>query len=479
MNTLKNIITKIYLLVILTLIITVNNSYCQSKADKIDKLMSTYNEYGNFNGSLLVAQNGKILYKKGFGLANMEWDIPNQVNTKHRLGSITKLFTSMLIVQLASEGKINLDSYISTYLPNYPKPNGDIITIKHLLSHTSGIPNYTESSDFRKLERNELSKDEMLDLFANEKLNFKPGEKYEYSNSGFNLLGIIIEKITGKSYEQVLTEKILSPIKMNNTGYDNYKTILKNRAKGYQRKWNHRSFVNSNFIDMSIPFSAGAIYSTVEDLFLWDNALYTEELLSKKYMNILFDSKDDFWEMPIGNTNEKVLVTGHTGGINGFYTLLTRVPSNKSFIILLNNTGYAPLEEMTKAINGILHNKPYDLPKKSIAFSLFDEIEKNGIDSVLSHYNDIKDSNNTYIDEKEMNNVGYQLMLSNREKEAEVIFKLNTEIFQNSWNAYDSYGEVLMTLGNKIESIKNYSKSFELNPQNDNAVKMLNKLKEL
>ncbi|MGK0388068.1 MAG: CubicO group peptidase (beta-lactamase class C family), partial [Maribacter sp.] len=257
----------------------------QTNVDKIDKLISTYADYGQFNGSVLVAEKGKVIYKKGFGLANMEWNIPNQVDTKHRLASVSKQFTAMLTMQLVAENKLELNEPISTYLPDYPKENGDIITLHHLLTHTSGIPNYTSFSGYREMMRDFISPEGIVKIFADSTLKFTPGERFSYSNSGYALLGVIIEKTTGKSFEEVLKEKILQPLKMNNTGYDNHRTVLKNRAAGYNKSG--RNFTNASHIDMSVGYTAGGIYSTVEDMYLWDQALYTEKLLPKKYLDMM------------------------------------------------------------------------------------------------------------------------------------------------------------------------------------------------
>jgi CubicO group peptidase (beta-lactamase class C family) len=266
-----------------------NVSYGQAKADKLDKLISAYAEYGQFNGSVLVAEKGKVIYKKGLGLADMEWNVPNQPDTKFRLGSITKQFTSMLIMQLVEQGKLKLDVPISTYLPDYPKKNGEIITIHHLLTHSSGILNMTSFPRFFKdISRNPYSSLQLVNLFADSTLQFKPGERNAYSNSGYILLGYIIEKITGRSYRQVLQENIFTPLNMKNTGYDDYRPLLKNRARGYEK--NGRLYLNANFIDMSVPYAAGALYSTVEDLYLWDQALYGNQLLRKENMDLLYTS---------------------------------------------------------------------------------------------------------------------------------------------------------------------------------------------
>ncbi|MBL4715404.1 MAG: class A beta-lactamase-related serine hydrolase [Bacteroidia bacterium] len=475
---------RIYGIGMFILLTSLNVSFGQTKIEQLDELLNLYTEYGQFNGSVLVAEKGEIIYKKGFGLANMEWNILNQPNTKYRLGSLTKQFTAMLILQMASENKLKLDVPISTYLPDYPKPNGDDITIHHLLTHSSGIPNYTSFPNFRNKERNRYSPEEMIRFFADSTLQFTPGEKYEYSNSGYFLLGAIIEKVTGKSYEQVLQDKIFTPLKMINTGYDHHSTILKNRASGYEREWNSRVFINAAFVDMSIPYAAGSIYSTVEDLYLWDQALYSNQLLSKEYMDLIFANhgsgygygwgvnKDD-----IHGTGDSLSVIEHQGGINGFHTQIFRIPSDKNLIVLFNNTSRAPLDAMTTTINRILYDKPYDLPKKSIALSLFDVIEKDGVTTALSYYKEVKDSSHCYLNDDEMNQVGYQLLNSDRANEAAFIFKLNVEAFPNSWNVYDSYGEVLLVLGNKAQAIENYKKSVQLNPGNENGIKILKELK--
>lgn len=457
----------------------------QSKIDKLDALISAYAEEGQFNGSVLVAEKGEIIYKKGFGLANAEWGILNQSDTKFRLASVTKQFTAMLIVQLASENKLKLDVPISTYLPDYPKKNGSLITIHQLLTHTSGIPNYTSFPNYREIMSNAFTPEEIVRLFADSMLEFTPGDRFQYSNSGYILLGYIIEKITGLPYEQVLQNKIFTPLKMNNSGYDHNSIVIKNRASGYNMIGS--TFQNANYIDMSVPFSAGGLYSTVEDLYLWDQALYTEKLLPEKYRNLIFDAHipagDHYygygWEigkMNLGNSGDQVETIGHSGTINGFNTLITRIPSNKSLVVLLNNTGSGQLYDMTVGISGILYNKPYHFPKKSVAYSFLNAIEKEGTSTALLFYKKIKDSGDYTLNENEMNLAGYQLLQSSRPNEAAAVFKLNAEAFPNSFNAYDSYGEALLALGDTSQAIENYKKSVHLNPGSENGLKILNEL---
>ena len=454
----------------------------ETKAKKIHDLLSACTEYGQFNGSVLVAQKGEIIYKNGFGQANMEWEIPNKADTKYRLASISKQFTALLIVQLFAENKLKLDVPITNYLPDYPEANGSKITIHHLLTHTSGLPNYTSFPTYREMMLAPHGMMEIVNSFADKKLEFTPGEKMAYSNSGYALLGAIIEKITGQSYEQALQDKIFSPLKMNNTGYDSPHTILKNRASGYHRNVN--TFENSNYINMSVAYAAGALYSTVEDLYLWDRALYTEKLMPKKYMDLLFEKHVPAWgqhygygweigEMPVGNTKERIPSISHGGSINGFNTKITRIPSDQSLILLFNNTGQAPLYDMTASINGILHDQAYIFPKKSMAYSLLDTIEEKGVTAGLVHYEKIKASGDYRLDENEMNLSGYKLLQAGRVEDAASVFKLNVEAFPNAFNVYDSYGEALMMLGDTTQAIENYKKSVQLNPGNENGIKTL------
>ncbi|MDP5202491.1 serine hydrolase [Flavobacterium sp. DG2-3] len=454
--------------------------FAQDKAQKIEQLLNKYSEYGQFNGSALVAENGKVIFKKGFGSANMEWNIPNQPDTKFRLGSISKQFTALLIVKLAEEGKLKLDVPIATYLPDYPKENGSKITIHQLLTHSSGIPNYTDAPGFFKDKaRNPYTPEAFVKTFSSLPLEFTPGEKFSYSNSGYFLLGYIIEKITGKTYEQYLQEIIFTPLKMVNSGYDHSDVILKNRAAGYERKG--KLISNAPYVDMSIPYAAGSLYSTVEDLYLWDQALYTNKLLSAKSMESLFQPYIKAGDGSYGygwfiEDDENGKTVGHGGGINGFNTIISRNFKHKNLIVLLNNTGGTVLGEMTDAISNILNNKPFDQPKRSLAYELFETFSTKGFKAGIESYNKLKNDPTYNIKENDMNRVGYQLLQDGKKKEAIEIFKINVETFPKSGNVYDSLGEAYLADGDKKLALANYKKSVELDPTNENGKKVLDEL---
>jgi CubicO group peptidase (beta-lactamase class C family) len=345
----------------------------EGAAVKIGDLLDKYAAYDQFNGAVLVAQEGKVIFRKGYGYANFEWDIPNAPDTKFRLGSLTKQFTAMLILQLAEKGKLRLDGKISDYLPWYAKANGGRITVYQLLTHTSGIPNYTGLPDFfQRHSRNPSSPREFIPVFFELPLEFEPGTSYKYSNSGYFVLGAIIEEITGQPYARVLEDNILKPLGMNSTGYDLAGPLIKKRAAGYRKTVN--GYVNANYLDMSLPYAAGAMYATVEDLYRWDQALYTGQLLKDSSKALFFrpflkNYACGWLRSPftLGNTKDTVSSIWHGGNINGFSTIIVRVPESKDLVVLLNNTGNADLEGITRNILGILYNKPYDMPEKKRA----------------------------------------------------------------------------------------------------------------
>ena len=464
-----------------------NQSQPQTKAEKIDNLISLYADYEGFNGAVLVSHKNEVIYKKGFGYANMEWEIPNQVDTKFRIASITKPFTAMLIMQLVSEKKLELHKPISTYLPNYPKINGSQITIHQLLTHTSGIPNNYNSES--KLERfpDKQKPEKLVDEFSGLPLEFIPGERFSYCNAGYVLLGYLIESVTNKSFETVLKEKILEPLGMKNTSIDKHRPLIKQRASGYFKAFG--DYYNSNYIDMSSVYAAGAIYSTVEDLFIWNQALSEETLLPKQYLDLMFTKhiEDSHygghygygWELiekSIGNTNQKIETISHDGSIDGFCALFTSIPSSQSSIIFLNNTKRAFLNAMTTAITGILNDQPYDFPLKPTAKFMSDIIKNKGIESGIAFYKKYKDDPEYHSSEQELIVAGYKLLHAGNTKDAAQVFKLSTEVFPDRDNPYDSYAEALMALGKNNDAIINYKKSLELNPKNTNAIKMLEKL---
>ena len=424
------------------------DAFGADRGNEIDSLLTRSCRYGLFNGAALIAEGGKVVLEKGYGFADLEWGIPNTADTKFRLGSVTKQFTAMLVLQLVEAGAVALDSTISTYLPYYREDTGRKVTIHHLLCHQSGIPNFTENPAYQEFSKLPTAIERLIQDRCSGDLEFEPGSRYRYSNSNYVILGAIIEAVTGSSYEEVLKERILTPLGMHGSGYDWHAPLIKHRAAGYQPTL--EGYENARYIDMSVPHGAGALYSTVHDMFLWDRALYTDTLLSAPYREKLFTPNLQNYAygwgvrtLPVGDTGDSVLVTGHTGGINGFQAIIQRVPENGHLIVLLSNTVGAKLGELSRAAFNILYDQPYEMPKRSLAPRLFHVIAEDGIDSAVGRYRELKSAHANEYDfgEFELNLLGYGLLERGMIDEAIEILKLNVEAYPGAFNTYDSLGE--------------------------------------
>jgi CubicO group peptidase (beta-lactamase class C family) len=330
---------------------------------KIEEYMAARVKRDHFSGSILVARDGKILFSQGYGMANLEHDVPNTPHTKFRLGSITKQFTSMAIMILQERGKLNVQDKVKKYLPDAPKA-WDEITIHHLLSHTSGIPNYTALPDFLKTLPVRVTLKELIAKFKDKPLDFKPGEKFNYSNSGYVVLGQIIETASGQNYSSFLKESIFDPLRMNDTGYDNATAIIKHRASGYTRRLGI-VLTNCDYVDMSIPHAAGSLYSTVEDIFKWDQALSAHKLVSTKSYEAMFTPvKDNYGYGWMIDKHFDLARYEHGGGIMGFVTIIERYPDEKLLVVALSNLENSPIGAIGTDLAAIALGQRYVVPRE-------------------------------------------------------------------------------------------------------------------
>lgn len=479
---------RAFKLIIITMMLLVPIS-AQNLEKTIDDFITQLVNYNSFSGSVLISNKGEVILKRGYSLANREWNIPNTYDTKFRIGSITKQFTAAIILKLREEGKLTLNDKISDHVDYYRKDTGDKITIHHLLTHTSGIPSYTSHPDFFPgISVQIFDADEFAKEYCMGDLEFEPGSQFVYNNSGYYLLGIIIEKITGMTYDEALRHYILDPLEMNATGYDRFEDILEKRADGYEKFFIEYS--NAPYLNMNLPYAAGGMYSTVEDLFKWDRVLYGRDLLSQESLDLFFKPYEEAlgghyaygWvvtEVDVDADGKPDTILSHGGGINGFNTLIARIPSKEQSVIFLNNSGSAPLNFMSDQIFKIINEQEFEYPKKGIGLVLFERIEDEGIDETIIYFNQLKENNQLdvfYRDRGELNRLGYYLLKNDKPEAAKEILKLNMELYPDWYNAYDSYAEALMKTGKKEEAIEYYKKSLEMNPGNDNAVE---KLKEL
>jgi CubicO group peptidase (beta-lactamase class C family) len=347
----RQIARRVIPLSLLTVLCVVN---CRSQqlAGKLDEYMGKAVDTSRFSGVVLVAQNGRVLVNKGYGMANVEDDVPNTPQTKFRIGSLTKQFTAAAILLMQERGALDVQDSICKYLPSCPAA-WQPITIHHLLTHTSGLPDYSYKAREAGEESSPPTVVRNVEQLRRWSLEFEPGTKFSYCNSGYVLLGHIIEKASGKPYEDFVRENIFEPLKMMNTGYDHNGLILKRRAAGYSLRG--ESLVTALFVDMSVPFSAGGLYSTAEDMYAWERALFTGKVLSPKSLAaMLTPFKGQYgYAWYAGKLLGRNCVT-HGGRIEGFMTAVEQFPDDRLTVIVLSNLDSIPANRIARDLAAVV-----------------------------------------------------------------------------------------------------------------------------
>jgi len=346
----------------------------RDKAQRIDQVVSHYQKLGYFNGAILVADGGQVIYSSGAGKANFDYDIPNVPSTKFGIASITKQFTALLILQQVAENKITLQGKLSDYLPWYRKDTGSRMTIEQLLHHTSGLPPDFDSPEFnatseatRRYEHREFA-----EKFCQPALPAEPGKKWEYSNCGYNLLGLVLEHVTGKSFNDLLHQRILSPLGMKDSGMDQNDLAQLDGATGYLRHAGPR-YTRGAFIDRIHGFSSGSMYSTVEDLYRWNQALTSGEFVSKELREQIFLPVLHDWgygwfitKIPAGQPGAGNTIAEMRGDMpENFFAWSLRYPERNAIIITLRNV-YGSTEGLEQNIQAILFDAEPRLPSRSL-----------------------------------------------------------------------------------------------------------------
>lgn len=449
------------------------------RATEIDKLMSTLFDREQFNGAVLVAEKGEIIYRKAFGKANFQTGADFTPDTPSNIGSVTKQFTAVGIMILAERKKLSYDDPVSKYLPELSRSaHFSKITLRDLLTHTSGIPDYGDLGiDDSGLDQKGL----IAALLKKEDALAKPGLKYRYSNPGYALLGIVVERVSDKRFDEFMEQEIFKPAGMNNTFvYESHGKKNAQTAVGYGQ---------FGQVDDGGPTAIpgdGGIYSTVVDLFRWDQALYTDRFVLQSALVEAFSpgkveegtSTYGFGWNIATETGNKYL--WHQGNNAGFRAFIGRRLADRVTVIMLTNKGNSKRLDINAAIQNILAGKPYVLPKQSGAEKLYKTIRDSGIQAAMSTYNDLKNEKNSDYDlgETELNTLGYQLLYADkRVKDAIAVFKLNATEHPASSNAFDSLGEAYRRNGERGHAVICYQTAVILNPTNGHAAAMLKELK--
>jgi CubicO group peptidase (beta-lactamase class C family) len=458
-------------------------SHAQNDRTELSKLMKTYHNYNMFDGAVLVAKNGKIIYKDAFGFANREWNIPNKTDTKFMIGSVSKPLTAVLVLLQVQKGLIDLDKPLDYYLPEFKNKPAANVTIKQLLSHTSGIPNYDILKDFfPKISRQNFSREEYLKIFIDSSLVFKPGTQYAYSSWGYFTLGYLMERITKKSYSQLMSDDIFKKLKMNNSGSYFHTQIVANRATGYD--YSFGSFTSADFRDQSNTMGTGDIYSTVEDLFKFHIALSENVLLNKELTNAMFTPGIGLAQYGYGWFNKQFKYTKtdsvasnfHLGMTDGFISFIRRVPSTNSLVVILSNSSPTDFFGITNNLYKVLYHKSVDL-KQPVHKKMETFIKNVGAVKAVEEYKKMKaDSSHFYIDWISMNFIAQQLLNLKQYEEAKIISENNAAEFPGKDLIMVTMGNIYLALNNKADAIKFYRRTLQISPFFEEAK---NRLKEL
>ncbi len=327
---------------------------------KVDSLLTSKYQSDAPGATFLIAEKGNIIYQKAFGLSNLELKTPMKINQVFELGSITKQFTAIAILMLAEKGKLHLSDTLDKYIFDYP--NGNKITIHHLLTHTSGVKNFTSVKGLHKIEKEDLSPEELINFFKNEPIDFAPGEAFKYSNSGYVLLGHIIEQVSGEKYSDFISQHIFKTLGMTNSYYASNRNVIENRASGYNKK--NGEYKNNRYISFNIPYAEGSLMSTTVDMFKWQKAITNNLLINQK------TTQNAFTNYTL-NTNKQInygygwhirTIDGmqsfeHGGSIMGFKSMGIYLPESDIYIIGLSNCDCNSPTKVVKEIASLAINK--------------------------------------------------------------------------------------------------------------------------
>jgi CubicO group peptidase (beta-lactamase class C family) len=359
---------SIFLLILTFLFLQTTSSFSQDYKTKLENYLQQRYERGEFMGTVLVAKNGIPVFKKSYGFANIEKHSHNNPNLKYLIGSMTKQFTAALILKLEEMNLLSINDKLSKYYPSYK--NGDKITVRNLLNHTSGIPNYTSDDSVMKNLISYKSIAEILDTMFTRELEFKPDSVMKYSNTGFLILGDIIEKASGKIYKEFIQETIFTPLAMNNSAFNVFDTTDIMSASGYTLD-EDKKIVRGEYMDVKYAGAAGSISSTVDDMLKWDMALYSNKILSEK-------SRQEMFTPGMNNYGYGIIIDEpkydsvkhkriwHAGRIPGFTSVIQRFIEDTTSVIVLCNNDMTDLNEIRPEITRIVFGEDVEIKDKPV-----------------------------------------------------------------------------------------------------------------
>ncbi len=435
---------------------------------QVDELVKQYQALDIFSGVVLIAKEGKPVYHKAFGLANRETNTPNTLDTRFDIGSMNKSMTKVLILKLVKTGELSLDDKLGMYLSGFPKLAADNITVNHLLNHQSGYGDY-HTPEYWEIPYERKDLEVALEVIKRQPLMFEPGDGQEYSNAGYVLLGLIAEKVTGQSYFDLIEQHIIQPMGMKDT-YLQEKYDTPNRAIGYFKSMKGDLMDNEDFGEISTP--AGGFYSTTTDMLNFYRAYH--------YGDKLWDMETRSLDMYYPFYQEHMTTGGamsHAGGFEGANTVHFEILRDQISVVVFANMDEVVAENLGAGILAIIRGQEPKQPSLPARQAVYQAYIENGVEYVRKNWETLT-SNFHPQDPKDMilNMVGYSFMRDENIESATEIFELNTKLFPEIANCWDSYGEALLAAGKKKESLKAYKKALSIRPDIPSALAAVKKL---
>lgn len=434
----------------------------------VDVLVKQYQDLDIFSGIVLVAEQGEPKYHKAFGLANRETNTANTINTKFDIGSMNKSFTKTVILQLIEEGKLKVTDKLGQYIDGFPEIAATKITITHLLDHSSGYTDYW-GEDFQDLPLEQKRLNGLVKRIKNLRLEFEPGTERAYSNSGYVLLGAIIEKITGKSYHQNVVERIIKPLNMTET-YVIDKNKVPNRAIGYYKDM--RGNISNNLGFTEVPNPDGGFHSTPNDIVkFYFEYFYGTKLLSKETKA----NEDFFGSVSKRKTSGKASLMA--GGFPGANTAYLEILRDEISIIVFANMDEPVGEQLAEGILALVRGESPKKPSLPANQNVYKHYVKHGIKYIEENFSTITE--NFHSEDPKgliLNGIGYDFLREGKKEEALKFFQLNVKLFPEDANLWDSLGEVYFERGENEKALAYYKKALSMDPYMESAKEMIKKI---
>jgi CubicO group peptidase (beta-lactamase class C family) len=457
----------------------------------IDALVRAYHDVGAFNGNILVAKDGVVLLDKGYGMASFEQRVPNAPGTKHWIGSVSKVLTATTVMRLVDQGRLSLDSRVSDLLPWYRKETGSRVTVRMLLNHTSGIPDYMHLPGIgregfsREVGSDPINVKAFVQKWCSADLSGEPGTRWAYSNSGYVVLGAIVEQVTGRPFAHALQELVLDPAGMTATRdlAADPRAVVEGLTPGYQKAVGR--IVARQAWNISTAYAAGSMVAPLGDLLRFSQTLDRPGFLSAASRSALFTPGLGNWgcgwevrTLPLGPGGAERVVEGHEGYIFWSLARIYRIPGERLFIAIVNNTGDAPLPKIFTGVTDLLFGRTPVQPLPPLSRALLPILESKGTPAMVARLREIqvKEAGAWDFAEAALNAFGYELLRDGRAEAAVSVFQLNSELYPRSANVWDSLGEGLAASGRREEAVKAYRKVLDLDPSHSSAKSMLAKL---